>query len=140
MASISTGKGESHLINREKIYSEVNDLYGSTNIVGEFPFSTTFIGEQALNDAGGVTRDVFSAFWEETYKKTFDGSKLLAPMMDADVESKDLSLLGAILSHGYLVSGFLPLRVAFPSLAGILIGPSCNMPPGLLAEAYVDSI
>ena len=60
--------------------------------------------------------------------------------MDADVESKDLSLLGAILSHGYLVSGFLPLRVAFPSLAGMLIGPSCDMPPGLLVEAYVDSI
>ena len=76
MASISTGKGESHLINREKIYSEVTDLYGSTNVVGEFPFSTTFIGEQAL-DAGGVTRDVFSAFWEETYKKRLTEASFL---------------------------------------------------------------
>ena len=60
--------------------------------------------------------------------------------MDAEVDFTDLQLLGKILSHGYLVSGFLPLRVAFPSLAGMLLGPTCQIPAGLVFDSYVDSI
>ena len=105
----------------------------------EYPLSIKFDGERAY-DASGVTRDMFSAFWEAAYERVFDGSMLLAPVMHPQVDFTILPLLGAILSHGFLLSGFLPLRVAFPVLGSLLLGPCVTTPPQLLMEAFIESI
>ena len=44
-------------------------------------------------DVGGVSRDVYSAFWEECYQKMFDGSGLLVPMTSAQIDTSDTSIL-----------------------------------------------
>ena len=67
-------------------------------------------------DAGGVTRDAFSAFFEETYLHFFDGTCLLHPAVHASIDMPTYSVLGEIISHAYLVAGVFPDRVAFPSL------------------------
>ena len=41
-----------------------------TAIVNEYPIHIKYNGEQAVDD-GGVTRDMFSGFWEETFHKLF---------------------------------------------------------------------
>ena len=51
-----------------------------------------------------------------------------------------LPSLGAVPSHGYIVSGFLLTRVVFPSLACILLGPSTEVPAHILVEAFADSL
>ena len=45
-----------------------------------------------------------------------------------------LPLIGTILSHGYMVGGFLPIRVALPCLNGILPGPSVAISPQIMCE------
>ncbi len=83
-----------------------------------------FVGEKAV-DLGGVSRDVMSAFWQDAYLKWFDGSKLLVPMVNPDVDMSSLQYLGSIVSHGYLCTDFLPTQICFPSLAVILLGSTC---------------
>ena len=37
-------------------------------------------------DAGGVLRDMLSAFWEAVYLSLFDGGSVLTPLLHAQVE------------------------------------------------------
>ena len=121
------------------MFEDVIHLYRSGKPIQEHPFSIKFDGERAY-DAGGVTRDMFSAFWEAAYERVFNGSTLLAPVMHPQVDFTIFPLLGAILSHGFLVSGFLPLRIAFPVLVSLLLGPCTTTPPQQVMEAFIESI
>ena len=113
VANLST-----HKVNRITLYNDLLALYMNCNdLIQEYHLSMEFIGEQAV-DLGGVSRDVMSAFWQTTYEKLFDGSKLFVPVVSPHVELSLLPALGKILSHGYLCTGFLPTQIAFPSLAG----------------------
>lgn len=80
------------------------------------------------------------ASWEEAYLKFFDGSSLLTPALHATIDMTRLPLLGNILSHGFLVCGYLPVRVAFPSLAAILLGPMTQIPLPILVETFAESL
>ena len=96
-------------------------LYNDPRVICEHPFRIKFEGEKGV-DTGGLTRDAFSAFWEEAYLRHFDGSSVLAPTVHAGLDISLLHTLGRILSHGYLACGYLPVRIAFPTLAAILLG------------------
>jgi hypothetical protein len=91
-------------------------------------------------DCGGVSRDMLSGFWEEAYQKLFDGCRLLTPVIHPQVDMKVLPVIGRILSHGYLASGFLPVRIALPTLACILLGPTVNIPDGILLNTFPDCL
>ena len=131
--------GLRHLVNRERIFADTLAIYSEcSTILDEYPFSVKFEGENAV-DAGGVSRDMFSAFWEAAYQELFDGGALLSPVAHSDIEMKIYPLLGVILSHGYLVSGFLPIRIAFPSLVTMLRG-QVKIPEHILTESFIDSL
>ena len=48
--------------------------------------------------------------------------------------------VGTVLSHGYLVCGFLPTRVVFPALAYILLGTEVEVPADIHVETLADSL
>lgn len=79
-----------------------------------------------------------SAFWQTTYEKLFDGSKLFVPVVSPHVEFSLLPALGKILSHGCLCTGFLPTQIAFPSLAAMLVRPGAIMEDNILVESFLD--
>ena len=70
----------------------------------------------------------------------FDGSMLFVPMLSPQTDTSVLPILGRILSHAYLVCGFLPVRVALPCPVKILCGPSLDIPQSLLCDAFLDYI
>lgn len=76
-----------------------------------------FKDEQAI-DAGGVARDAFSAFWEQAYLAMFDGGSLLIPAMHHKINMSKFPILCMILSHRYLVCGYLPLQLLLPVYFG----------------------
>ena len=43
------------------------------------------------------------------------------------------------MSHGFLASGFLPLRLAFPVVAAVLFGPSVEVPDAIIMDDYISS-
>lgn len=81
-----------------------------------------------------------SAFWEEAYGKFFDGSTLLKLVLHPTIRSELLPVLGAALSYGYLVTGFLPVHIIFPSIVAILKGPHVQVPSSALRSCFVDYV
>ena len=115
------------------------NLFSEDKVLEEFPLRIKFKNEPAF-DCGGVCRDLFSAFWEDVYVRYFDGSSLLSPMVHANINMESLPKLGKVLSHGFLVCGFLPVRVAFPVLASILMGPTIEIQPKILVQTFAESL
>ena len=76
----------------------------------------------------GVCRDTLSAYWEEGYERYFDGSGLLTPALHPELNMSALPQIGLVRSLGYVVCGFLPTRIAFPSLSYVLLGQSAEIP------------
>lgn len=128
-----------HEVKRSTVYDDVIALLSHESVLNEFPLRIKFSGEIGY-DTGGVCRDMISAFWEEAYKKFFDGSCLLTPVLHPHVDMTVLPSVGTVLSHGYLVSGFLPTRVIFPALAYILLGTEVEVPSAILVETLADSL
>ena len=133
-------QGSPHLIRRDHLYSDVIQLYENfERLRNEFPFRIAFDDENAW-DSGGVSRDLFSGFWKCAFDKFFDGSGNLVPATHPNVDMGLFPFLGRILSHGYLVSGFLPVHVAFPVLAAVLLGPTICIKDSVLTESFIDHL
>ena len=125
--------GSRHSVSRESIFEDVIDLYSERldEIMTEYPFYMEFKHEIAV-DVGGVTRDMFSAFFEELYVYLFDGCCLLYPAIHATININSFSILGAILSNAYLIAGVIPDRVAFPCLAVAFLGTRISISDSVL--------
>ena len=54
-------------------------------------------GELAI-DEGRVQRDIYSAFWEQAYKKLFEGAPVLTPMIHPQMDMSVFPITGRILS------------------------------------------
>ena len=63
---------------------------------------------------------MFSAFWVDTYICAFDGCNSLVPQAHPHVDLGMFPVLGTILSYGFLVTGTLSVRIAFPCLATVV--------------------
>ena len=99
----------------------------------------SFKGELAI-DTGGVFREMISVFWEVAYAKCCDGDNLLIPLIHPGSDASIFNTLGKVLSHGYLQCGFLPLRIAFPTLAAMLLGTSVRIPNSFLVSSFIESL
>ena len=138
--TIETCNGVIHTVRREHIFDDVIEMYlGDMGIVREFPLRVNYSDERAI-DTGGVARDMFSMFWETAYVKMFDGGTLLIPAVHHQVEMEKFPLLGAIISHGYMVCGFLPAKIAFPILAAVLLGAATKISDKVIVESFIDSL
>lgn len=138
MVSIGAKKGEQRIVDRNNVFEDVLDMYRIGEVLGECPIKIKYGGEQAIDD-GGVQRDMYSAFWEEAYSKFFDGATNLIPMVHPQIDMKVFRVLGRIISHGYLVSGHLPVRIVLPTLINMILGPT-EIPAQVLLNAFVDYI
>lgn len=51
-----------------------------------------------------------------------------------------LPILGKILSHGFMMCGFLPVKVTFPVLAVFFCGLDVSIPDNIMIESFVDYV
>ena len=138
MESITTHQGLPRTVEREKLFVDVLAMYREhkEELFGEFPLRIKYKFEDAI-DTGGVCRDIFSAFWEEAYIE-FEGERLVIPSVRPGVDMAKFKLVGTILVHGFMVCGFLPIRLAFPVVAAVLLGPDVVIPDNILMESFID--
>ena len=141
MEGLGLEQGTAHMVDRKNIFEEVMFLYTDEceKVLSEYPLRIRLKGELGV-DLGGVTRDMFSAFFSIAYVKMFDGTSTLFPATHAGVDISKFRTLGTIISHAYLVGGVLPDRVAFPCLAAALLGPQIDIDPKILEEAFVSCL
>lgn len=84
---------------------------------------------------------MLSAFWKDAFGRLFDGQNIMLSVVHAHTDLSAFPNLGWILSHGYLVSGFLPVRVAFSVIAGILLSNIAGkVPDKVLIEIFAESV
>ena len=97
MMSLCLQSGVSHTIRHALLNEDVIDLYSNKleTILSKFPFQVGFKRERAV-DTDGVTHNMLSAFFEETYTKHFDGVALLVPLDIPNISAPPFSALGAI--------------------------------------------
>lgn len=107
-------------VDRMNIHSSVIKVFTGRGIEEEFPLHISFRGEMGV-DVGGVYKDMLAVFWDNAYEKYFDGGNRLVPNLHPQIDLGALPILGKIISHGYLGCGFLPVRIAFPTLATLLL-------------------
>lgn len=127
-----------HDVKRVSIFTNLLDLYQSnSDIVLEYPLQMNYVNEQAV-DLGGVSRDVMTAFWLHAYEKLFEGSLFFVPAVHPSTDFAKFEVLGKILSHGYLCTGFLPIRIALPTLIAMVLGPSVPITSQLFNQAFYE--
>ncbi len=128
-------------ITRNTVFDDVVTLYKNqgSEVLQYYPFRVQFLGERAI-DIGGVARDMFSAFFEMAYKKLFDGCSLLSPVVHPGMDVSTLKVIGFVISHAYLVTGLLPVQIAFPCLSLSLLGTSVTVSKSILLDSFVKSI
>ena len=131
MRMLGALSGEKHTIRRAHAMEDVIKLYRQGQIVRECPLRIAFSGEIAI-DHGGVSREMFSLFWEEAIRRHFEGSKSVTPLVHAHTDMALLPVLGTILSHGFLVTSFLPVHICLPSLLVMLLGSNSVIPDEIL--------
>ena len=139
MVSVCRDVSTIHEINRRCVYDDVISLFEDEEVLKEFPLRISFTSEIAI-DCGGVCREMFSAFWEAAYRVCCDGDALLVPRLHPGLDETIFTKLGRILLHGYLISGFLPLRIAFPTLVTMLLGGKERVPASFLMSSFLDSL
>lgn len=141
MDELDTHHGFPRSIMRDTVYDDVIKLYKTDiiQILRDYPFRIKFKDERAV-DTGGVCRDLFSGFWEAAFIKNFDGEALLVPSMHPGTPPSTFPVLGTILSHGFMVCGYLPVKISFPVLATLFCGIDVNIPDAIVMESFIDYI
>lgn len=139
LEKIDANAGLPRSVSRNNVYSDVVDMFrdNAVDILKEYPLRIRYDGEQAI-DTGGVCRDMFSAFWSDVYLRHCDGERLFILANNPNTDCKNLPLLGTILSHGFLVCGVLPTKIAFPVIATVLLGPAVEVPDNIVLESFFD--
>lgn len=100
--------------------------------------STLNLSRKKALDIVGATREMYSAFWEKAYGTYFDGAGVVILLLHSQTNMDVFLTLGVIISHRYLASGFLPIRLVLPSLIGILLGPTIKIPKQILLEVLIE--
>lgn len=138
---LDTHHGSRHLISRSNIYDDCIELYTTKlqQLLTEYPFRVKFTKEKAI-DTGGVARDMFSGFWERAYVRCLDGQSTFIPNVHPHVNLLEYRVLGTIMSHGFMMCGFLPIRVAFPVLAYSLLGCDIHIPDSIIIDSFIDYV
>ena len=139
MSIIKASPRQKHIVNRFTIFEDVIKMYKEEGMVMEFPTFIQFEDELAI-DVGGVTREMFSAFWEKAYSLLCDGANVVVPLIHPQTDMAILPVIGKVISHGYLASGYLPVRIAMPSLIGILLGACLDLPHNVLLDVLLDYV
>ena len=135
-----TGIDAAHVVECRNLYENVQVLFSDQKVLEEFLLCIKLANEPAF-DTGGVCRNLFSGFWEEAYLRFFDGSSLVTPIVQANVDMVSLSMLGRILSHGFwLLVTYQFKYTAFPILACILKGPAIDIPPQIMVQTFAESL
>jgi hypothetical protein len=133
LSSMAVHRGR-HEVTRLPLYEEIIELYRKNpQTMMEYPFTIRFSNEKGM-DFGGVAQDMFSAFWECAYTAVFDGSSTLVPQVHPHIDMSVYPVLGTILSHGFLVTGILPVRLSFITIAVAIFGPEVY-----IADSICDS-
>ena len=91
-------------------YTDLLKIYETNVKLTTLELRVKFNGETGI-DGGGLTRELFPVFWKSAENIMCEGSSAKIPVLSPEYVSHYF-LLGKILSHGFILTGFLPIGLA----------------------------
>lgn len=114
------GNSRNVTINRENIVQDMLNLYSDKSIV-DSPLNVTFVNEPAM-DLDGVKREAFTLFWEKVMPLYFEGTTTYIPRISPAIDESIYTILGRILSHGYVMVGVFPTLLSKTFFTALIAG------------------
>ena len=99
-----------------------------------------FIDVASVEDVKDADKITVVPAFAPACEKCCDGDSLLVPLIHPGSDTSMFTKLARILSHGYMQCGFLPLKIAFPVLAAMLLGVEIAIPNKFLISTIIDSL
>lgn len=112
--------------------------YYSKDDVASSTIKVTFTDEQG-EDFGGLTQDLFSAFWEQALDMYFDGEEVKVPFASPSNlhgSQSTFEAMGKIFSHGFILTGAIPVQFCQSSVMGAFLGSQRVPEPVLLRDLF----
>lgn len=112
---------------RQHVLRDVLELYTSDpSILGQR--LVVRFDDEVGEDAGGLTKDLFSTFWEAAFKEYFLGDSIYVPFLPIHrlADSEVYQTLGRILTHAAALTGTIPIRLSRSSIFAIVNGKPCD--------------
>ena len=78
------------------------------------------MGNEEMGRGSGVTRDVYSSFWNEAYESLFIGRDDRVPLVRHDFFINEWNAVGKIIYKGYVDSGYFPMLISKSFLCYVL--------------------
>nr|XP_054775573.1 uncharacterized protein LOC129284130 [Lytechinus pictus] len=110
-------------VSRSNIETSVSRLYRENQTLPRFSLHVNFNGEEG-EDFDGLTSEMFTLFWESVYRSYFTGIRRLSPRISPthDLSADTWQIIGRILSHGYVLSNFLPTQITYSTMYYLFTG------------------
>ena len=133
------GKEQKYIIvRRQFVFDDVLEMYRSNPDLPKHTINVEFQGE--MGDVDGLTREMFALFWGEARDRLFDGSTEVTPVIDPS-SSSTFYLLGIILTHGFILTGFFPVFIAQAvSVALVAHNGSGHCSEGILLASFCNYV
>lgn len=93
----------------------------------------SFLNEKGV-DTGGVSRDVYGAFWSELFEVAALGENERVPCIRSDMGVDEWTAVGRILIKGFRDIGFFPIRLCKAFMFAVLFGVDSVAPDALLSS------
>ncbi len=124
-------------LERNNVLLDLLKVYKDNRNIIEKEIRVSFRNEQGY-DVGGLTRELFAAFWVAAETVLLEGGSARVPIMHPQ-STEIYRHLGRILSHGYILTGFFPLcsPLAFSTS---LIGDITAVTKNMLLESFLQYI
>ena len=110
-------------IKRSNVRADMIAKFKDISIAQSIQF--TFIDPRGEREAGvgsGVTRDIYSTFWEELSEHCFIGAQSRVPIVCHDMYKDEWNAVGRILVKGYSDVGYFPTIISSAFIFYCLFG------------------
>ena len=117
------------MVRRARLLDDTSSLYGGIDMpsIVSSGLKVSFRGEME-EDAGGVTRDLFTSYWRGMLAEWFSGEAARVPCVPASrIGEGDAALLaaGRVLTHGLILTQSLPPQLSRVHLLTAYDGRCC---------------
>ena len=122
-------------VSRESVLPDLLRCYDNDDVVSSM-IKVTFTDEEG-EDCGGLTQDMFSAFWEEAFDMHFDGEEIKVPFVSPSNlhgARNTFEVMSSIFLHGFILTGAIPVWFCQSSVMGAFLGSQSIPGPVLLRD------
>ncbi|KAK3097777.1 hypothetical protein FSP39_013093 [Pinctada imbricata] len=121
-------------IHRVNLLNEMIVIFKEPSIVSE-TIKFQFINESG-SDLNGVSRDVYSSFWIEFFRRASEGEETRVPAINSHWQSEEWKAIGRILAKGFLDHKIFPIQLS-PVTATVLAFGEDAVNPESLFQSFL---